>query len=110
MSRYELKSFEEDVSIHVGWDQKQSMFYLEAQDHGFPGEYVLEADLDNLVIQAERYGEVPENVREELLREESRHFANNVDFNRSAESEIDWEEDLDLMDDFDFSRDDGWER
>ncbi len=97
MSRFTLDSFNDDLSIHLGWDEEQSMFYMEAQNRGVPGEYILENELDDIVIQAEQYADVPEHIKESLLLEESRYYAQDAQYNLSAESELEWEEDLDLI-------------
>lgn len=110
MSRYELQTHDEDLSIHVGWDENQAMFYMETQELGLPIDYALESELDNLAIQAERYGEMPEAIKENLLREESKYFAQDHDFAMPAEKDLTWEEDLQIIiDEHDFSRGDEWE-
>ncbi|MGH1404342.1 MAG: hypothetical protein ACRBDL_08860 [Alphaproteobacteria bacterium] len=70
MSRHELNAFQDEYSIHVGWDNEHGMYYLEAQVNEMPGEYVLEADVDQISMQAERYAEIEESLKEQLLQDE----------------------------------------
>lgn len=110
MSRYELQTHDEDLSIHVGWDENQAVFYMQAQESGHLIDYAVETELDDLVIQAERYGEMPEAIKEDLLREESKYFAQDHDFAIAEENTLTWEEDLDLIiDEYEFARGDEWE-